>query len=56
MRLPGHFLSEANDEEQRTQHDAYVKHHIQWLNNDFVRKGTLCQDDLIWREANMDYQ
>ena len=51
--LPGHFLSRSADETQRLEYYAYVKHHLQWLNKDLNRNATLCENDIIWREANL---
>ena len=51
--LPGHFLSQSQDEEQRREYSAYVQHHLSWLNKDLERNGNLCDHDMIWREANM---
>ncbi|KAL7551033.1 hypothetical protein ACHAWF_014234 [Thalassiosira exigua] len=43
--LPGHFLKACDGED----YDAYVKHHMRWLETDFNRpKGMLEDEDIRW--------
>jgi len=54
--LPGHFLSLSQDKDQKIEYDAYVEHQFRWLNMDLQRNGSLSDDDMIWREANLQQQ
>ena len=45
--FPGHFLKDKVSDENI--YDEYVRHHAQWLNNDYVRRnGILEKDDVRW--------
>ncbi len=52
--LPGHFLARSPVKEQRIQYDAYIEHHLRWLNNDLKQNGNLCDDEMkTWMDANL---
>ena len=46
--LPGHFLSTSPSHKNEFQ--EYVKHHLQWMNDDLQSKGYITSDEIKWKE------
>jgi tRNA A22 N-methylase len=50
--IPGSFLVQSPDAEQRKLHREFVEHHLQWLQNDFKKHGDLAYYDKLWIDNN----
>ena len=50
-QFPGYFLTTKDSDGTRATYNAYVKHHIEWLKQDYTsRKGALEPEDVRWLE------